>query len=89
MAFRHRLSRTELMGRLPESYWHPYELIEVEKINIEGFEEMCKYMTLLELNTAVKPSYIKYFFKRYKDLELVAYFDLILCFFWKIRRFRK
>jgi hypothetical protein len=71
-------------GRLPESYWHPYELIEVEKINIEGFEEMCKIYDIVELNTAVKPSYIKYFFKRYKDLELVAYFDPDIMFFGKL-----
>ncbi len=68
-------------GRLPESYWHPYELIEVEKIGIDGFEEMCEVYDIVELNTSVKPFYMEYLFNRDKDVELVAYFDPDIMFF--------
>jgi hypothetical protein len=71
-------------GRLPESYWHPYELIEVEKIGIEGFEEMCAMYDIVELNTSVKPFYMEYLLNRDKDVELVAYFDPDIMFFGKL-----
>jgi hypothetical protein len=50
-------------------------LVEVHAIGIEGFEQMCDLYDITELNTAVKPFYIDYFFKTYSDIESVIYFD--------------
>lgn len=50
-------------------------IIEVHAIGIKGFKEMCDRYDITELNTAVKPFYIDYFFKTRPDLESVIYFD--------------
>ena len=38
-----------------------FNLLEVDKIGIDGFEEMCERYDITELNTAIKPFYINYF----------------------------
>lgn len=53
----------------------PFELLEVHRINIPDFEGMCNRYDITELNTAVKPYYMHYFFKEYADAEAVIYFD--------------
>ena len=40
-----------------------FQLLEVDKINISDFEEMCLRYNITELNTAVKPYYFDYFLK--------------------------
>lgn len=50
-------------------------LLEVHEIDIEGFDEMTDRYDITELNTAVKPFYINYFFKNRADIESVIYFD--------------
>jgi hypothetical protein len=52
-----------------------FNLLEVHKIGIEGFAEMCDRYDITELNTAVKPFYIDYFFKTRPDIDSVIYFD--------------
>lgn len=53
----------------------PYQLVEVHQIGIERFEDLCGNYDITELNTAVKPYYIDYFFKTYQDAESVIYLD--------------
>ncbi len=50
-------------------------LLEVHNIGIQAFGEMCDRYDITELNTAVKPFYIDYFFKNHPDIESVIYFD--------------
>ncbi len=51
------------------------EIVEVHTIGIEGFSDMCERYDITELNTAVKPYYIDYFFRTYPDMDTVIYFD--------------
>jgi len=53
----------------------PYQVLEVESIGIDGFEEMIKRYDITELNTAVKPFYFKYFFSSIKKGDTVIYLD--------------
>lgn len=61
--------------QLDTSILPPFELLEVDKINIADFEGMCERYDITELNTAVKPYYMKYFFDTYTTAEAVIYFD--------------
>ena len=59
-----------------ESSFAPgYPMIEIDKIDIEGFQEMADRYNITELNTAVKPFYFTYFFKNYPQAKNVIYFD--------------
>jgi hypothetical protein len=49
-------------------------IIEVDKIGIEGFDEMCDRYDITELNTAVKPFYFD-FFLRTQEIDKVFYID--------------
>ncbi|HVZ97555.1 MAG TPA: hypothetical protein VG847_11810 [Chitinophagaceae bacterium] len=51
------------------------DVIEVEKLNIEGFEQMVEKYTIIELLTSVKPFYIEWLFNHYPEIENVVYFD--------------
>jgi len=51
------------------------DLVEVENIGIEGFDEMCEAYSLVELVTATKPFYFDYIFASYPEAETVTYFD--------------
>lgn len=53
----------------------PYTLIEIHKIGIPQFAQMCEDYNITELNTAVKPYFFTYFFKNYAEAEKVIYFD--------------
>lgn len=50
-------------------------LIEVHRIGIDGFDEMCNRYDITELNTAVKPFYFSYFWEKYPEANKVIYFD--------------
>jgi len=49
----------------------PYEIIEVEKIGIECFNEMTLRYNIWELNTAVKPYYFQYLFKNFNPDSII------------------
>jgi ADP-heptose:LPS heptosyltransferase len=61
-----------------EGYFDPksekFTLIEVEDIGIENIHEMLLRYSVIELNTAVKPFFLEYLFKKY-NFEKVIYFD--------------
>lgn len=57
------------------SYLPKYPMVEIDKIGIQGFEEMAGRYNITELNTAVKPFYFTYFFKQYPEAKNVIYFD--------------
>ncbi|WP_025763972.1 glycosyl transferase [Dyadobacter tibetensis] len=58
-----------------EAYLPEYPMIEIDKIEIEAFQEMADRYNITELNTAVKPFYFTYFFRNYSDATRVIYFD--------------
>ncbi len=61
--------------RFDEQYTPAYPMIEIDKIDIQGFDEMAARYDITELNTAVKPFYFTYFFKKFPEAKNVIYFD--------------
>jgi hypothetical protein len=53
----------------------PFQLLEIDKINIQPLEEMCEIYDITELNTAVKPFYFDYFLKNRPEVKNIIYFD--------------
>lgn len=58
-----------------KKYAAEFPMIEIDKIDIEEFEEMANRYDITELNTAVKPFYFTYFFKKYPTARNVIYLD--------------
>ncbi|WP_221390638.1 glycosyl transferase [Dyadobacter sp. NIV53] len=58
-----------------DAFMPEYPMIEIDKIGIDGFDEMAARYDITELNTAVKPFYFTYFFKNYPKADNVIYFD--------------
>lgn len=68
-----------LVDRLPSdlapSFWQPHELVPIEELSIPGFEEMVSKYNIVELNTAMKPFFIEYLYRRNSVIEAVIYLD--------------
>ncbi|WP_080056073.1 glycosyltransferase family protein [Spirosoma aerolatum] len=62
-------------ANLPDELIPDYPMLEVDKIGIPDFGAMCDRYDITELNTAVKPFFIDYFYKTYPDATEVIYFD--------------
>ncbi|GAB3508293.1 hypothetical protein GCM10027341_43880 [Spirosoma knui] len=62
-------------ANLPDNLIPDYPMLEVDQIGIPDFEAMCDRYDITELNTAVKPFYIDYFFRTAPDATSVIYFD--------------
>jgi hypothetical protein len=63
-----------------------FEIIKVKDINVPEFESIVKKYNIIELNTAVKPTFIKYIFTNYKADKLI-YIDpdiLVLSYFEEV-----
>lgn len=63
------------VANLPDALLPAYPMLEVDQIGIPDFAAMCDRYDITELNTAVKPFYIDYFFKKYPYVTEVIYFD--------------
>lgn len=61
--------------QLQKEYVSEFPMIEIDKIGISGFQEMCRRYNITELNTAVKPFYFTYFLNQYPKARNVIYFD--------------
>ncbi|WP_394996742.1 glycosyltransferase [Emticicia sp.] len=61
-----------------------YPILEVHKINITHFNEMCNLYDITELNTAVKPYYFDYFLKNRPEVTNIIYFDPDIIIFDKL-----
>jgi hypothetical protein len=57
-----------------DSFWKPHELISAEEIGIEGIGEMVQKYNVVEFNTAVKPFFIEFLYRR-SNVEQVIYLD--------------
>lgn len=68
-----------LVDRVPKalapSFWHPFEMIAVEELGIPAFWDMVQRYDIVELNTAVKPFFIDYLYRRNPETEAVIYLD--------------
>lgn len=53
----------------------PFQLLEIDKINMDCLDEMCEIYDITELNTAVKPFYFDYFLKNRPEVKNIIYFD--------------
>lgn len=62
-------------NQLDSAYCAPYELIPVESLGIEGFEEMTRKYSIVELCTAVKPWYFEHLYTRDPQADVVIYMD--------------
>lgn len=62
-------------ANLPADLMPDYPMLEVDAIGIPDFAAMCDRYDITELNTAVKPFYIDYFYKTYPNATEVIYFD--------------
>ncbi|GGN00742.1 hypothetical protein GCM10010967_38800 [Dyadobacter beijingensis] len=72
-----------------DAYAPSYPMIEIDKIEIRDFQEMCARYNITELNTAVKPFYFTYFFKHYPEAGNVIYFDPDIIVFQPITELKK
>ncbi|AQG79662.1 glycosyl transferase [Spirosoma montaniterrae] len=63
------------VANLPDELMPEYTMLEVDKIGIPNFAAMCDRYDITELNTAVKPFYIDYFYKSYSEVTKIIYFD--------------
>lgn len=52
----------------------PFEVIEVDRLDIPDFPDLAFKYSILELNTAVKPFFLEYLFRK-RDVEQLVYFD--------------
>jgi len=68
-------------GEIDPSFWHPFELIEVESLAIDVLAEMVQRYDVVELNTAVKPFFFKHLYQRDPSTEAVIYLDpdILVC----------
>jgi hypothetical protein len=55
--------------------FHRLEIVEIGNIGIRDFETVWKKYNIVELNTAVKPSLVKYLFEKHSDADYLLYFD--------------
>jgi hypothetical protein len=62
----------------------PFQLLEIDKINIPDFEKMCSRYDITELNTAVKPFFINYFLKNFPHANNIIYLDPDIIVFDKL-----
>jgi hypothetical protein len=68
------------------SFLDDFEIIKVGDINVPDFESIVKKYNIIELNTAVKPTFIKHIFTNYKATKLI-YLDpdiLVLSYFAEV-----
>ncbi len=62
------------------------DVVEVEKLQIDGFKQMIKQYTIIELLTSVKPFYIEWLFAQNPAVDTVVYFDPDIMIFQPLTR---
>jgi hypothetical protein len=69
------------------SVFNKFEIIKVQDISVPEFESIVKKYNIIELNTAVKPTFIKYIFTTYNankliyidpDILVTSYFEEVI-----------
>jgi hypothetical protein len=75
-------------ANLPPALTPDYEMVEVHTIGIPDLDGMGNRYDITELNTAVKPFFIDYFFNTRPDATAVIYFDPDIIVFQPLTRLR-
>ncbi|MDD5194872.1 MAG: glycosyl transferase [Candidatus Omnitrophica bacterium] len=65
----------KIEGGIDLSSFSSFEIIEIGKIDIPNFNEMITNYDIVELNTAIKPSFFKYLFKTHDNFKNILYLD--------------
>jgi hypothetical protein len=52
-----------------------FPIVEVHELDIQGFADMYDRYNITELNTAVKPFFLSYFYEKHPNAKTVSYFD--------------
>jgi hypothetical protein len=69
------------------SFFDNFEIIKVSNIKVQDFEEIIGKYNIVEINTAVKPSFIKHIFTNYNadkliyldpDILIISHFDEVI-----------
>ena len=59
----------------------PYQIIEVDQLNLSCFPNLCKHYNLIELCSALKPFFAHYLLQKYPDCFRLCYFDCDILIF--------
>jgi hypothetical protein len=82
-----------LVDRLNEeidyTFFNPYEIIPIENIGIDGFDDMFARYNITELNTSVKPFIFHYLFSRNSDVNAIIYLDPDIIIYQPIQELEK
>jgi hypothetical protein len=57
------------------SDYKKFEILPVKDIGISGFDDLWKKYNIVEFNTSVKASYIKFIQQKYSNADYIFYFD--------------
>ena len=57
------------------SFFSPHTITPVSEIGINDFDSLWKKYNIIELNTCVKASFLKYLFRTYPEIPYTFYFD--------------
>jgi hypothetical protein len=57
------------------SFLRPHLMFEVHALKIDKFKQMCNRYNIIELNTSVKPFVFNHLYKKFRDVEIIMYFD--------------
>lgn len=64
----------------------PHEIVPIEEIGIPDFDSLWQKFNIIELNTAVKPSFFKYVFLQFPDLDFLFYMDPDIMIFSSLQK---
>jgi hypothetical protein len=56
-------------------YYNDFEVIPCDEIGLKELDEMANKYSIAEFNTAVKPSYFLYLFKRFPEAQQIVFVD--------------
>ena len=65
----------KIEGRIDQELFKNYELIEIDKIGISGFEELLKKYNIYELCSMSKCFFAEYLLKKYPQIAEIIYID--------------
>ncbi|MGG7036727.1 MAG: hypothetical protein ACI7YS_16250 [Flavobacterium sp.] len=63
------------------NFFNPFEIIKYDQIGFSCFEEMLGNYNIIEFNTAVKPYFFSYLFKKYGEDTKIYYVDPDIVFY--------
>lgn len=69
--------------------YDPAIVLPVEKVKGLAVEDLVKKYDVVEFNTCVKPTFIKYLIDQHKDLELLYFIDPDVCFYHSMEDLNK